>query len=136
MQHEMLKKMRNGLFLADNDVRRALAPREEGESQPAVLDIGSGSGLWMVGMAKMFPHAEIVGMDLAPANLSESPPPNCRFECDDVNLGLLHCRGGFDVVHVSCVAQGIANYRKMLDEITEVLRPGGVFLAVDGDVHL
>ncbi|KAG8913493.1 hypothetical protein FRC00_002290 [Tulasnella sp. 408] len=135
-QHEMLKQMRNGLFFAVDDVRRALAPREDPESQPAVLDIGSGSGLWMIDMAKMFPHVEIVGIDLAPANLSESPPPNCRFECDDVNLGLLHYTGAFDVVHVSAVAQGIANYRKMLDEITEILRPGGVFLAVDGDVHL
>ncbi|KAG8910890.1 hypothetical protein FRC01_006066, partial [Tulasnella sp. 417] len=136
LQHEMLKQMRNGLFLADEDVRRALAPREDPESQPAVLDIGSGSGSWMVDMARMFPHAEIVGIDLAPANLNKTPPPNCRFECDDVNLGLLHYRGAFDVVHVSCVAQGIANYRKMLDEITEVLRPGGVYLAVDGDMHL
>ncbi|KAG8913494.1 hypothetical protein FRC00_002291 [Tulasnella sp. 408] len=71
MQHEILKKMRNGLFFAADDVQRALAPREESESQPAVLDIGSGSGLWMIDMAKMFPHVEIVGIDLAPANLSE-----------------------------------------------------------------
>ncbi|KAG9050551.1 hypothetical protein FS837_004408 [Tulasnella sp. UAMH 9824] len=71
MQHEMLKKIRNGLFFAAEDVRRALAPREDVESQPAVLDIGSGSGSWMVDMAKMFPHAEIVGVDLVPANLSE-----------------------------------------------------------------
>ncbi|KAG8925140.1 hypothetical protein FRC01_010623, partial [Tulasnella sp. 417] len=136
MQHEMLKKMRNGLFFAAKDVLRALAPREDPESQPAVLDIGYGSGSWMLDMAKMFPHAEIVGVDLAPANLASPPPPNCRFECDDVNLGLLHYKGAFDVVHVSSVAQGIVNYRKMLDEIAEILRPGGVFLAADGDMRL
>lgn len=136
IQHEMLKTARNGLFFAADDVRRALAPRKDSEPQPAVLDIGSGSGLWMVDMAKMFPHADIVGVDLAPANLSKTPPPNCRFECDDVNLGVLHYKDAFDVVQVSCVSQGIANYRKMQDEIVEVLRPGGVFLAVDGDMDL
>lgn len=51
-------------------------------------------------------------------------------------MGLLHYRGAFDVVHASCVYQGITNYRKLLDEIAEVLRPGGVFLAVDGDPQL
>ncbi|KAG8956110.1 hypothetical protein FRC00_005075, partial [Tulasnella sp. 408] len=132
----MLKKMRNGLFLAADDVQRALAPREDPEPPPAILDLGSGSGSWMLDMAKMFPHAELVGLDLAPANLSEPPPPNCHFECDDVNLGLLHYNGAFDVVHVSSVAQGIENYRKMLDEIAEILRPGGVFLAADGDMFL
>lgn len=68
----MLKIVRNGLFFAEDDVRRALAPRADSEPQPAVLDIGSGSGLWMVDMANMFPHAEIAGIDLAPANLSKS----------------------------------------------------------------
>ena len=56
---------------AEEDVRRVLAPRKDSERQPAVLDIGSGSGSWMVDMAKMFPHADVVGIDLVPANLSE-----------------------------------------------------------------
>ncbi|KAG8909672.1 hypothetical protein FRC00_009675 [Tulasnella sp. 408] len=144
----MLKVVRNGLFFAADDVRRALAPREDPESQPAVLDIGSGSGLWMVDMAKMFPHAEVAAsqaFDLKSvgkynltlfAHRSRTPPPNCRFECDDVNLGILHYKGAFDVVQVSCVSTGIKDYRKMQDEIVEVLRPGGVFLAVDGDMDL
>lgn len=53
-----------------------------------------------------------------------------------MNLGLLHYKGAFDVIHVSSVAQGISDYRKMLDEIAEILRPGGVFLAADGDMFL
>lgn len=48
----------------------------------------------------------------------------------------MHYKEAFDVVQVSCVATGIANYRKMLDEILEALRPGGVFLAVDGGMEL
>ncbi|KAG9048516.1 hypothetical protein FS837_012706 [Tulasnella sp. UAMH 9824] len=134
LQHEMLKKKRGGLFYAPQAVRKALAPR--GGSQPSVLDVGSGSGSWVIEMGRQFPHAEVVGLDLAPANLSSEPPPNCRFECDDANLGLLHYKGSFDVVHASCITTGITNYRRFMDEVVEILRPGGVFLTVAGDMQV
>jgi hypothetical protein len=42
-------------------------------------------------MAKEFPHCEVVGVDLAPVPLEKMDlPPNCRFEIDDVNIGLAH----------------------------------------------
>lgn len=68
LQHEMLNKVRDGLFYPSQVVRRVLAPREG--SQPSVLDVGSGSGSWAIDMGKQFPHVEIVGLDLAPVNLS------------------------------------------------------------------
>ncbi|KAG9048508.1 hypothetical protein FS837_012698 [Tulasnella sp. UAMH 9824] len=134
LQHEMLKKMRGGLFYAPKAVKRALEPREG--SQPSILDVGSGSGSWVIEMGKLFPHVEVVGLDLVPANLSSTPSPNCRFECDDANLGLLHYRESFDIVHASCVALGITNYREFMDEAVQILRPGGVHLTVEGDMHI
>ncbi|KIO29852.1 hypothetical protein M407DRAFT_46039, partial [Tulasnella calospora MUT 4182] len=134
LQHEMLKRRRGGLFYAPQAVRRALAPRDG--SRPSILDVGSGSGSWVIEMGRQFPHAEVVGLDLAPANLSSTPPSNCRFECDDANLGLLHYKGCFDVVNASCVTLGITNYRKFMDEVVEILRPGGVFLTVAGDMQI
>ncbi|KAG8940678.1 hypothetical protein FRC04_005090 [Tulasnella sp. 424] len=134
LQHEMLKRKRGGLFYAPQAVRKALASREG--PQPSILDVGSGSGSWVIDMGRLFPHVEVVGLDLAPANLSSTPPPNCRFECDDANLGLLHYKGCFDIVHASCVAQGITDYRKFMDEVVEILRPGGVFLTVAGDMQI
>lgn len=65
-----------------------------------------------------------------------SAPPNCRFECDDVNLGLAHYKGCFDVVNARCISTGITDFRKLVDEIADVLRPGGVFLSIDGDMEL
>ncbi|KAG9048512.1 hypothetical protein FS837_012702 [Tulasnella sp. UAMH 9824] len=134
LQHEMLKKKRGGLFYAPQAVRKALASREG--SQPSILDVGSGSGSWVIEMGKLFPHVEVVGLDLVPANLTSTPPPNCRFECDDANLGLMHYKGCFDVVHASCIAQGITNYRKFMDEVAQILRPGGVYLTIAGDMHI
>lgn len=130
VQHEMLKIKLGGLFLQPRAVQRALVPRNG--SIPAVLDVGSGSGSWVLDMGEMFPHAEVVGLDLAPANLPREPTPNCRFECDDVNFGLSHYKNSFDVVHARCVDTGIADYPHFLKDVHQVLRPGGVFLSVSG----
>jgi hypothetical protein len=62
-----------------------------------------------------FPHVEVLGVDLAPTSamyvlpspfleheliVNSVPPPNCRFEIDDLNLGLEHFFGPtFDIVH-------------------------------------
>lgn len=81
----MLKKKMGGIFVRPEAVRRAMAPRP-GQT-PAALDIGTGvylarkpgrmlirfrhagSGSWAVDFAKLFPEAEVVGLDLVPAIL-------------------------------------------------------------------
>lgn len=80
--------MFRGLYPIDAEgyVTKALHVREMGHRQPAVLDIGSGSGIWYVAgalylimfyrlnrlillrateMANKFPHARVIGIDLA-----------------------------------------------------------------------
>lgn len=59
-----------GLYKKPDGVKRVLAPRPEGVDPPAILDIGAGSGRWALDMAKEFPHAEVVGLDLTPPNLA------------------------------------------------------------------
>ena len=56
-------------------------------------------------MALEFPHAQVVAVDLAPSPIDD-PPPNCTFELDDINQGLLHFYGQFDVVHMRTVGSG------------------------------
>ena len=34
-------------------------------------------------------------------------PANCRTELDDINLGLEHFYGDFDVVHARLIASGV-----------------------------
>lgn len=59
-------------------------------------------------MLKEFPHAEITGVDLVPPPLDpEQLPDNFRVEIDDINLGLAHFYGKFDVVHMRDVYLGI-----------------------------
>jgi hypothetical protein len=55
-------------------------------------------------MAREFPHCEVLGINLAPIPLPpESLPPNCRFEMDDISLGLSHLEGQFDVVFARAI---------------------------------
>lgn len=67
----MLKVALGGLYLrqAAPAVRRALARRDDGDFN-SILDIGCGSGCWVIDMAKQYPRAEVIGMDLTPPNLS------------------------------------------------------------------
>ncbi|KAJ1307327.1 hypothetical protein OPQ81_001433 [Rhizoctonia solani] len=86
-----------------------------------VLDLGCGGGNWAISMALEFPHVEVVGVDLAP-NTSRPPPPNCRFEFDDFNLGI--------------AANGVANFKEFINDMGLCLRPGGLILVVEGDLQL
>ena len=65
-------------------------------------------------MASKFPHVEVIGVDLAPAIISEGDVlENCRFELGDVNRGLSRFYGQFDLVHMRSVANGVSPRRHL-----------------------
>lgn len=64
----MLKYAMGGIFVNSEAANRALS--SEGGKTPAALDVGTGAGTWVVDCARMYPEAEVVGLDLAPANLT------------------------------------------------------------------
>ncbi|KAG8701238.1 hypothetical protein FRC09_005486 [Ceratobasidium sp. 395] len=100
-----------------------------------VLDLGCGGGNWAISMALEYPHVEVVGVDLAP-NTTRPPPPNCRFEFDDFNLGMSHYHEMFDVVHARSCANGVIDFREFVNDMGLCLRPGGIILVVEGDLQL
>jgi hypothetical protein len=88
-------------------------------------------------MAREFPHCEVLGVDLAPVPLPEgSLPPNCRFEMDDISLGLSHLQGQFDVVFARFIALGLKDFRKSLSDATACLKPGGILIWIDVDLDI
>ncbi|KIO26804.1 hypothetical protein M407DRAFT_243608, partial [Tulasnella calospora MUT 4182] len=131
IEHRALYLVLDGLYAAPDLVAKAMAPRQN--RPPAVFDIGTGSGIWAMDMAREFPHAEVVGIDLAPPTLhSEGIPNNCRFEVDDANLDLSHYADCFNVVHMRSVAQGIRNYKDTIHRVAQTMRSGGVLLLSSG----
>jgi len=86
-------------------------------------------------MAREFPYCNVLGVDLAPVPiLPENVPKNCRFEMDDINLGLTHLHEQFDVVFARFIAIGLKNIRKTLADMEACAKPGGIVIWVDGDL--
>ncbi|KAG9028313.1 hypothetical protein FS837_003917, partial [Tulasnella sp. UAMH 9824] len=105
-----------------------------GYPSPAVLDIGTGSGAWVLEMAKMFPDTEVVGMDLVPVKPSSTPPSNCRFEVGnaDTDLAQMYDAQSFNFIHARSMMQGIKDLPSFYQNVWRMLRPGGVFINMDG----
>ncbi|CAG7849049.1 SubName: Full=Uncharacterized protein {ECO:0000313/EMBL:CCA67102.1} [Serendipita indica DSM 11827] len=117
-------------------VRALLAPSPSG-GRKRILDLGSGTGVWATTMSRNFPDADVVGIDLAPVPLDlESVPSNCRFEIDDINLGLEHFKDSFDLVHARLIGSGLKDFRKTLRDVHACLRPGGMIIWVDVDYDM
>ncbi|KAK0239211.1 S-adenosyl-L-methionine-dependent methyltransferase [Armillaria nabsnona] len=129
-QHEIFKEVM-GKYIPP--LPQAMADDAPGETK-AVLDLGCGSGAWIMEAAVDFPHCNAVAIDLVPMQ-SLNMPPNCRSEVDDVNLGLEHFYGDFNVVHCRLISSGIQDYEHMIDQISHVLRPGGLIDLTEWDFH-
>jgi len=86
-------------------------------------------------MAQEFPHAQVVGVDLAPTT-TRPPPSNCRFEFDDFTLGLEHYYNSFDVVHLRSIANGVKDYKWLVNETAKCVKHGGVLIYVEGNFEI
>jgi len=80
-------------------------------------------------------------------------PPNCRSEVDDINLGLEHFYGDFNVVHAQLISSGvrsslviirdflfskkiqIKDFHNLINHLSRVLRPGGLIILIEWDFH-
>ncbi|KAI0685087.1 hypothetical protein BC835DRAFT_1421619 [Cytidiella melzeri] len=99
------------------------------------VDLGCGSGSWILDLAREFPHVSTVAVDLVPMQVLNMPP-NCRSEVDDVNLGLQHFYGEFNVVHARLISSGIRDYCGLVDHIALTLRPRGLVDLTEFDFRI
>ncbi|KAG8823122.1 hypothetical protein FRC17_009400 [Serendipita sp. 399] len=134
-QHTAIILGMGGLYPAAEQVRAILQP-EPGVTK-RILDLGCGTGVWTLAMSLEHPHAEVIGVDLSPCPISaDELPANCRFEVDDINLGLMHFENQFDIVHIRLVGSGIKDFRQTMGDIEGCLKPGGMVIWIDIDYDL
>jgi ubiquinone/menaquinone biosynthesis C-methylase UbiE len=101
-----------------------------------ILDVGTGTGRWAREMAQLFPHARVVGLDLAPPPHDEMAdsgagvelrPPNYSFVAGNILEGLPFPDGSFDFVHMRLVFFAVPADRWpfVIGELVRVTRLGG-----------
>ncbi|KAG6331663.1 hypothetical protein ID866_7424 [Astraeus odoratus] len=93
-----------------------------------VLDLCSGTGVWVMEMASIFTNARFSGVDIVPIG-PRTTPRNAQFEIADVTQPLRWSDNTMDFVH----ARNVSNYPQLLCEAARVLRYGGLF--VSGEIR-
>ena len=91
------------------------------------LDLGTGTGGAALAIARRFPEAEVVGVDLSPSMLDQARAKvpaelrgRVRFELADAS-NLPHDDASFDLI-------GLSNMIPFFDELDRVLAPGGALI--------
>ncbi|PPQ99299.1 hypothetical protein CVT24_009167 [Panaeolus cyanescens] len=123
-QHNMLISVMGGKYVAP--MYEVMVDDTPGEPK-AVLDLGSGSGTWIMDVVRDWPNCTAVAVDLIPLQIPS--------EVDDINLGLEHFYGDFNVVHSRLISYGIKDYHRLVDQISHVLRPRGLVFFMELDFH-
>lgn len=112
-QHFFLKGILQTNFMAPLD------------NPSTLLDVGSGTGRWIIEMAQQFPNARVTGIDVAPT--TPSAPLNAQFVQHDILKGLPFPDASFDYVHSRLLVAAIPTHAwvGLLREYLRVTRPGG-----------
>jgi tRNA G46 methylase TrmB len=68
----------DGLYPARAEIEHILAPRTDG-TRLKVLDVATGSGIWAIEMAELFPHVDVIGTDIVEVKPNRYPRPNLYY---------------------------------------------------------
>ncbi|KAL8622891.1 hypothetical protein ACOMHN_027012 [Nucella lapillus] len=105
-----------------------------------VADLGCGTGVLALEMARRYPNSRFrgsdispLGIDIAQRHLAESGLTNVTFTCDDLLNLPDNFYGCYDWVLTFDVIHDLSQPLKALNEISKCLKDGGIY--VMGDMH-
>jgi len=90
-----------------------------------IVDLGTGSGIWVDEMAIEFPNCWFFGVDIAPV-ASRDPESNVQYEVGELEQTGFH-RGFCHFVHRRQTLLGVTDFERVLDEVYRILQPRGYF---------
>ncbi len=92
-----------------------------------MLDVGTGTGIWPTEMARLFPRAHIVGVDISATSLDYPSSATCTFCLADILKGLPFPDQQFEYVHQRLLVAAIpaACWPEVIRELVRVTRSGG-----------
>lgn len=98
-----------------------------------ILDIGTGTGIWAIDIAELYPSAEIVANDLSPIQ-PRWVPPSVYFEVDDAESEW-PARKPFDFIHGRYLAGSIQDWPRLVRQCHNQASIGGWVEFQDFDLH-
>jgi SAM-dependent methyltransferase len=103
-----------------------------------VLDVGTGSGLWVLEMAAEYPTMSFTGMDVNTFQPHMIKPQNVQFVQANVLERTPFRERSFDYIHVRMMAGSVTmrQWPLALTELRRLLSPGGIIELMDftGDI--
>jgi SAM-dependent methyltransferase len=92
-----------------------------------ILDVGTGTGIWANEMARLFPEAVVVGIDLSDRSFKQPTQPNCLLRLGNVVHGLPFPDEFFSYTHQRLLVAGITaeNWPRVIRELVRVTRRHG-----------
>ncbi|KAJ7925937.1 S-adenosyl-L-methionine-dependent methyltransferase [Mycena leptocephala] len=109
------------------------------------LDLGCGTGAWVIDAAKQWPDCDFVGFDLVDIQIPLKSLPQ-EYASIAERISWVHGNfltnklpfedDEFDHVHIHAIAQGVPENKWgiLFEEINRILRPGGVVEIMENDV--
>ncbi|TFY53558.1 hypothetical protein EVJ58_g9389 [Rhodofomes roseus] len=132
----------NCLFLGG--LVRAVSMHHFDEPPSRVLELGCGTGVWVLEACKLWPKASFVGLDIIKCQPDLSSPDFERTELAPrvtwVNADFLEPLpfrdGQFDFVRMSHIALAVPEdeWQYLFDECARILEPGGIIEIVEDDL--
>jgi SAM-dependent methyltransferase len=92
-----------------------------------ILDVGTGTGIWAGEMARLFPAAVVVGIDLVDSSFKSPVQENCLLRTGNVLTGLPFPDAFFSYAHQRLLVAGITaeHWPRVIHELVRVTRVNG-----------
>lgn len=90
----------------------------------AILDIGTGTGVWAIDVGDKFPDCDVIGTDVSPSQPSWIPP-NVQFQIDDCTQEWTFAANHFDLIHIRYLIGSIIDWPALFKEAFKATKPGG-----------
>ncbi|KAH8825226.1 hypothetical protein DL96DRAFT_1712246 [Flagelloscypha sp. PMI_526] len=113
------------------------------ETPPSkVLDLGCGTGIWVMNCARVWKNSQFVGLDLVPLHPdlrkvgSSELADRITWVQGNFLEGLPFPNEEFDFVHIKRIAMGVPEdkWDALMEEITRVMKPGAAFEMIEEDL--